>query len=314
MELSSKVALQVLIMFIYIAAGYILTRTKRFSRTGAKEATNILLLYVTPSVLINSYQGKIDAFAPSLLSGLGIAVIFTLLSHAIGILVATLLCRKTSGDNYKVDLFSSVYSNCGFMAIPILEAVLGADGVFYGSAYLAFFTILYWTHGIVTYAGDRKALSVKSLFLNPGVIGTVIALSLFLLRIKLPSIVMTAVSGMAGLNTPLSMMVLGSYLANVRIADALRRPSLYKVSLLRLIVIPVLSVLLIFALSKVFPIQPLIARAVLIPAACPVAAVAALFAARYDCDADYASEIVALTTLFSIGTIPLVIMFSSLFI
>lgn len=314
MLLAKDVSLQVCIMFIYIASGFVLTKAKKLSDTGAASITNILLLLVTPCVLIQSYQGKIDEFSPSLFAGLSIAAGFTLLVHLIAIVLGTLFFPKEESGRYKVNLFASVYSNCGFMAIPILQAVLGPNGVFYGSSYLALFTIIYWTHGVIVFTGSRKSVTAKSLIINPGVIGTALALSLFLLRIKLPSLLYNTVSGMASLNTPLSMVVLGIYLARVNIPKALSRPSLYKVSFLRLALIPVLSVFLLLGLSQLFPIDPLVATSVLIPAACPVAAVTTLFAAKFKNDATYASELVAITTLFSIVTIPLVVLFSALFI
>ena len=200
------------------------------------------------------------------------------------------------------------------MAIPILSSVLGADGVFYGSSYLALFTFFYWTHGALVYSGSIKNLSSKELFLNPGVIGTLIALLLFLFKLELPVIVNDTVDGIAALNTPLSMIVLGTFLAKVNWKTAFFNPSLYLVSFLRLILIPLISVFLIVGMNLIFPVNTLIARSVLIPAACPAATVAALFAAKYGSDAAYASELVAISTLFSVLTLPLIMAVSTYFI
>ncbi len=314
MLLAKDVAIQVCIMFIYISSGFFLAKFKKLSDSGAQSMTNILLLLVTPCVLIQSYQGKIDEFSPLLFKGLAVAAGFTLLLHFIAIVLATLFFPKEDSGRYKVSLFACVYSNCGFMAIPILQAVLGNDGVFYGSAYLALFTIIYWTHGVIVFSGSRKAVSLKALFFNPGVIGTVAALSLFLFRIKLPFLLSVPVNGVAALNTPLSMIILGTYLARVSLPKALTRPSLYKVSFIRLFLIPALSVFLLVFLSRLFPVDPLIATSVLIPASCPVAGVTALFAAKFKNDTTYASELVAITTLFSIVTIPLAVMLFSMFL
>ncbi len=314
MDLAIKITYQVIIIFIFMATGFTLFKLKKLNPGGISDITTLLLELVTPCVLISSYQKKIPDYSPRLLSGLGIAALFTLLVHFIAILIATFVFKKEPSGKYKVNLFSSVYSNCGFMAIPILASVLGTDGVFYGAIYLAFFTILNWTHGIVVYSGSIKSVSVKKLLFNPGVIGTLGALLLFLLKLELPGIVNDAVDSVAALNTPLSMMVLGTYLAKVNWKSVFTKPSLYIVAFLRLLLIPFLAVVLIWAINHVYPINPLIAQSVLIPSACPAAAASALFAAKYNADATYASELVAITTLFSVVTLPLIMVISTFFI
>ena len=180
--------------------------------------------------------------------------------------------------------------------------------MFYGSAYLAVFNILNWTHGIYLYTQDRKSLSLKKILINPGVIGVVIGLALFFARIRLPGVLYTAVDYMAGLNTPLAMLLLGVFLADVNFSTALKNGRLYLVSFVRLVLVPVIGILLL----KLPFVGAAVAVAVLIPAACPSATAAALFAAKYDLDAGYASEIVALNTLMSIVTIPLIVALNQL--
>ncbi len=304
MELGKTAALQVLIIFILIAVGFVLKKRGQVSSGGVKDMTNILLGVVTPSVLIEAYQKEFDM---SLAWGLLRCVLFTILVHIVAILISTLAFRKEETKRYRINIFCSVYSNCGFMAIPLMGALLGSDGVFFGSSYLAVFTIFYWTHGVVLYTGDKKDLSLKKAFLNPGVIGTVISLLLFITNTRLPGVLADSIGFLAGLNTPLAMIVLGTYLADVDFKKAIIRPALYGVSALRLFVIPILS----FGIAFLMRLTPMETQSVLIPAACPAAAVSTLFAARYGLDAEYSAELVALTTLFSILTIPIVMGISS---
>lgn len=301
MELSKLLTEQVIIIFILIAIGFILKKTNKINDTSAKQLANILLSIVTPCVLINAYQKE---FQPELAINLLFASLFTLLLHIIMIILSALIFRKEPSQHYKINIFTSIYSNCGFMAIPLLSAVLGSDGVFYGSAYLAVFNILYWTHGVATYTGGVKELSIKKVFLNPGVIGVSISLILFFFNITLPKIIIEPVKYMAGLNTPLAMVVLGTYLANINFKKTLKQLSIYGVSFLRLILFPIIGIII----AKLLKMDETAANAVLISTACPSAAVATLFAARFGLDAEYSSEIVSITTLFSIATIPLVML------
>lgn len=301
MELSAVVFIQVVIIFILMLIGFVLSKTGILKEDGIGQMTDILLMLVTPCVLINAYQKE---FSTDLLIGLLAAAFFSLVINIAGIIICTIVFRREETKKYRVSIFGAVYSNCGFMAIPLLSAAMGADGVFYGSAYLAVFTILYWTHGICLYGGSLEEISVKRIITNPGIVGTAIALILFFFQIKLPYVIKESVGYIAGLNTPLAMLVMGAYLTKVDFKKAVKNLSLYEVSGLRLIIIPILAVFL----AKIFNIDDTIAKSVVISASCPTAAITALFAVKYRLDAVYAAEIVSLTTVFSIITIPLVMM------
>lgn len=301
MELSSIVAMQVAIVFILIAVGFVLKKAGMIDDRGSKQLTNILLIIVTPCVLIKSYQTE---FRTDLAKNLLWAAFFTVVIHVVMILISTLIFRKEPTKRYRINIFSAVYSNCGFMAIPLLSAVLPENGVIYGSAYLAMFNILYWTHGVCLYTGSRKSLSLKNAFINPGVIGTLLSLVLFVGRVELPRIIFEPVNYLAGLNTPLAMIVLGVYLANIDFKKTLKKVSIYVVALLRLIIFPIIAIVL----AKVMHMDSDVAKAVLISAACPTATVTTLFAAKFGLDAEYASEVVSVSTVLSIVTIPLMMM------
>lgn len=301
MAMTATVAVQVLIMFILIFVGFILAKNKLITETGAKQITNILLMIVTPCVLINAYQKD---FEVEYAKGLLWAGLLALLIHAAAILIATPIFKKENSLKYRINIFCSIYSNCGFMAIPLMEAVLGKDGVFYGSIYLAVFTVLYWTHGVYVYTGSRSEVSFKKAFFNPGVLGTILSLLLFFLRIKLPYVLSQSVVYMAGLNTPLAMIVLGTYLVGINFAKSLKNGKLFLVVVLRLIVFPIISI----GIARILNVSDEILRSIIIPSACPTATVSTLFAAKYNLDAKYASEIVAVSTLLSIITIPLIML------
>lgn len=319
MELSGIVAKQVIIIFGLIMIGFFLTKKKLLGEKGAKDMTTVLLYVVTPCVLLKSYRKPFDV---SEAKQLVMAAVFTVLVHIVAIVISTLVFSKKDDNlHHRVNIFSSVYSNCGFMAIPLMSAALGDKGVFYGSMYLALFTVIYWIHGVyVCTGGDKKEISIKKCFLNPGFIGTLISMILFVTGVgegeysapvkTVINTVYEVIEYMAGLNTPMAMLVLGYYLANVKFVKALKKPAIYIVSLLRLIIIPILAI----GVAYIMRLDPTVAKSVIIPAACPTATLATMFAARFNLDASHASEFVSFTTLLSIGTIPLVVMIAEMVI
>ncbi len=298
MDLAYKVFIQVIIMFILILLGFILTKLKVIDENGKAQFSEVLLTIVTPCVIINAFQ--VD-FEINLVKGLLLAFACSILIHVFAILLGRLLYK-----NMPINSFAMIYSNCGFMAIPLLQAVLGNEGVFYGAAYLAVFNALVWTHGVYLYT-KGKDFSTKKLILNPGIISVVLGITLFFTRIKLPFILMEPIRYMAGLNTPVAMLLLGAFLAGVNFGSIFKNAHLYIVSFIRLLAIPLLGCFIL----NLFDLEETVYMAVLIPSACPIATMVAIFAQRYNKNRGLASQLVAINTVMSIFTIPVVVYISS---
>ena len=116
MELARDVGIQVIIIFILMAIGFILTKSGNLSEKGIKEITNIVLSLVTPCVLINSYQQKV--FNSSLAIDLLYAALFSFAVQIVAVIIGMIIFRKDKKEHYRINIFSTAYSNCGFMAIP----------------------------------------------------------------------------------------------------------------------------------------------------------------------------------------------------
>ncbi len=300
MNIAPLVAQQVFVMLVLIVTGFILTKKNIISQVGSKNISDILLTIVTPSLLIRAYQIEFDmTIAFDILIGFALSV----LAHFVFILVSHFIFGGVK-DVYrsKVLGFTSIYSNCGFMGIPLLAATLGDRGVVIGSTYLAAFNIIIWTQGYYIYCRDFKLLSIKNLLKNPGVVGTCIALILFFAQIRISGVIKDAIWYIADLNTPLAMILLGTYLARTDLAKALRNKDIYIISFVRLLAFP----LLILFAFRLLGVGYNTAICLMLPAACPCAAIAAMFAEKADLDPGLPSQIVSVTTIFSLATLPFV--------
>lgn len=300
MKMASIVTNQVTIMFLLIALGYIITKLKLVTKEGSKVLSSILITIVSPCVLIKSYSKD---FEPLLMTGLLKCLIFSVIIHIVAILISNIVIKKDKQKRFRIERFLVVYSNCGFMAIPLLQAALGEEGVFFGSAYYVVFTALSWSHGLFQFTEDKATLSAKKILTAPGIVGIMIGMILFLTGWRLPAPLFSAVSYMSDLNTPVAMILLGVFLSDVDFKKAILNKKLYLVSLFRLIIIPVLAIFI----ARIINLEENLLLATIITAACPCATVSSLFAAKYDKDAAYASEIVSLNTLMSIVTLPLIV-------
>lgn len=291
---------QVMVLFVLMAIGAVTNRCKLIDASAVNGMTNLVLYFVTPCVIISSFQreANFDLFKGLLFTG-GLA----LLIHIIFIAVTNVMIHEADKGKEKVFKFAAVFSNCGFMSLPIQEALLGDIGVFYGSVYVAVFNVVLWTYGLAMMSGDAKEIKVSKLLVNPGIIGIFFGMLIFVFQIDLPSIVSSPIEYMASLNTPLPMVIIGYYLGDLSLEHLKSDKKQYVAIGLRLLVLPLLAI----AVLKLFGVEDTIAVVCTIASCAPVAAVTAMFANRFNRDARLASQMVSISTLFSLVTIPLMV-------
>lgn len=294
---------QVLVIFILIAVGVICGKTKLIKEEGAQCLTSIVLYAVTPCLMVEAFQREFD---PSMLLNLAIVALAAFGVHIISIIIARLLVHDKDKSRQTVLRFAVVFSNCGFMCLPLEEALLGSEGVFYGGAFVAVFNIMVWSYGLVMMSGDKKQLSIKRLVLNPGITGVLIGLIFFLLSIKLPDIVMAPISFLSDLNTPLPMLVIGYYLYKSSIREALCDKKAYVAIALRLIAIPIISLAVLYLCG----IRGTILLSTVIAASAPVAATTTMFATKFNKSIPVSVNLVSLSTIFSIATMSAIVGFA----
>jgi predicted permease len=297
---------QVLVMFILIGVGYFFAKKSWISRKGSEDLNKLMLYIVTPCIIISSYNRPFDKDLFGILSK---AFLLAVISHFIAICVSFLLIKGKETEK-KLERFAVIFSNGGFMGIPLVAALLGSENIIIATVYVMVFNLTQWTVGVLILTGRTSIKdTVKKLILNPGVISIAIGFIIFIFSIKLPSPVSTAVNYISNLHTPIAMILIGSYMARTKILSYFTNPRVYYISLLRLILIPLLMIPVYF----IFPANNFFIIANFVATACPVAALAAMFPANYGYDPDYSTGFIAVSTILSVITIPLMTMiFSSI--
>ncbi len=314
MQNLATVAAQVGVLFALMAVGAVCRRVRLVDETSVKGMVNVLLLVVTPSLIIDSFQRPFDS---SMMHGFFWAFVIAAFAHVAIILFARIFSRGDDSSRPVLRL-AMVFSNAGFMGIPLEQAILGAEGVFYGIVYVVVFNFFMWSWGLYemrgTGNGERgtgngeRWRSLRPMIVNPGTVGIAIGLPLFFASISLPAILKTPVHLLAELNTPLAMLVIGFYLAGADFRRVIRMPSAYFAAVVRLIVYPLAMVALLFPLRAHFPREMMLA--LVTAASAPVAAMVSMFASKFERDVDLSVGLVSGTTLLSILTMPPVIAFA----
>lgn len=297
------VGTQVLELFILIAVGFLCGKTKMLTEKAVKSITDIVLYIVCPCVIVQNF---IRPYSNDMLGGLLTAASAALCIHIVSIVIAMLVFHDKIPEKNRVYRFALIFSNCGYMSLPMQQAILGSDGVFFGAVYIVIFNVVMWTFGVWLSSGDGKSVSAKKILLNPCIIGMAVGLVIFLMSIPIPEIISQPVTFLANLNTPLPMLVVGFYLSQTKILDAFRDGKGFVCVLFRLIVIPLLA----FGGMMLCGIRGTVLITCVIAASAPAAAATTMFAAKFDNDAKLSVNLVTLSTLLSVITMPLIVGFA----
>ena len=292
---------QVAILFILIALGFACGRFKLINSSSAKVLTNLVLYFATPCIMVKSFQEV--RYDPYMVLNLAVTALCAVMIITGSIVIARFIFRDKDESRKVVLRFATVFSNCGFMSLPLQQAVLGSKGVFYGAVFVAAFNVIVWSYGLIDMSGGKKAFSAKKLILNPGVIGAVAATVLFVARLELPNIVLSPISYIAALNTPIPMLVIGYHLSQSKIKQHLTDPAVYAVTVLRLVAIPAAALFIM----KLCGVESDILIACTVASSAPVAAMTTMFSTKFDRDTQLSVGLVSVTTLVSIITMPVII-------
>ncbi len=301
MEVALTIVEQIIKMFIMMAVGAWLYHKSIVNEDTSSRLSAILLNVATPCTIITAFNQE---FSTLKLQGLILSFILAILAIILSGLIGKLFFNKN-----KIESFSVCFANAGFIGIPLVTGLLGSASVFYLSAYIAMFYIFLWTYGIVLMSGDKKRVNWQSILFNPTILATGLGILLFVLPIGLWTPISQAVSSLGSMNTPLAMLILGIYMAKSNLIEMFTDFKIYKACLVRLIVVGIATLM---ALSLVPNQYNEIKTVILIANCAPVGVIVAVFAQMFHEDYNYSAEIVSLSTILCVVTMPLLVFASQI--
>ena len=287
---------QIAIMALLMAVGIYLSRKGFLSPQGTKDLGAILLRIIIPCVIVKSY---ITTYSRERLLELALSAGLALVAFILAMGIAYLVY----GKRRRIENFASAFCNAGFIGIPLAQAVIGDEGVFYMAASVALLNLFQWTYGVYIMTDRRDSISAKTIAKNPVVIAIVVGIALVLSRLPVPGILTSTLGYIAGMNTPVAMILMGTYMAKLPWRKLLDKRA-YGCVLLRLVVIPAVVLAVFWALPIT---NQNVALAAYLAAATPVGANICVFAQQYDCDYEFSVVTVCLSTVLSIVTVPLMV-------
>lgn len=293
--------IQKLILFVgLMLVGYYGARRGMLGADFARSASKLTLnVFMSATILYSVVNNP-----PSMSGGeLAYALLIAFLTLLLGYVVSAVLTRLLPLQKDRAPVFEMLVSvmNPMFIGIPVAELLLGSQGVFYIALSNAFFNILLFTYGVWRLkSGESGALRLKDVISVPLIV-TVLSVVIFALRLPCPAFLKDMLGTVSPATMPMSMVVIGASLGKVKLFDAFREKSLYLVSALRLLLMPLLTWLMFLVL----PADPVLRAAMLIVSACPSGIIVSILCIQYGKDVEYSSKGILLDTALSMLTIPL---------
>jgi len=296
---------------LLLLVGIIAGKTRIIDEVTSARLSSVTVKIGQPFLLINAMIG-LERTAENIRTGLSV-LLLSFVMHAAMAVIAWLLARGIRNfDERKLSEFGMIFANCGFIGFPILESLLGEEGLFYGAFYVFGFNVISWTWGIIILARKRPdiRLTPKKILINFGTVPAVIGFVIFLSGLTLPAPFRTLCSYLGSICTPLSVLITGANLARRDLVRIFTSKNVWYVNLVKLLIMPLILTTLLRLCG--LPDTMILFGAVM--SALPSAAVVTMFGEMYGISPGYAAELVGSSSLLCTLTLIPVIYYAQFLI
>ncbi|MBR0119750.1 MAG: AEC family transporter [Eubacterium sp.] len=280
-----------------VAIGFLTGKRKIVDSVSSKSISTIVVDICNPAMMLTSVlDGSITAGHDELITAGAIAVIFYAVMVLIGFVLPKLLRVET--DKQRFYNMMCVYTNVGFIGIPVAHAILPPDGMLCVLVCNVMYSLLFYTHGVAILSGNKEKIR-PSQILSPGTIAAILSILIVWFRVSLPEVINETISYVGNATVFLSMLLLGVSIARSGLLEGLKSVKLWLFILIRMIALPtVLAVIL-----KSLNIDPVITAGMCLMATMPVGNLPLIQAEKTGEDTTILSRAIAVTTVVSMITI-----------
>ena len=291
-----------MVIFIYLLVGAICKKSKIITKENQQQFIPFILNGLMPIMVFHSFR----SVTMSMMKEAFLVFVICIVMCIVSVMLGKIVYRKYPVDKQKILQYGTLISNAGFAGLPIASQMFGEVGLIYASIYLIPIRIFMWSAGrtiLSSESASPKEIAI-SLLKNPNIIAVLLGLPRGLLQISLPAIVDTAFSNISSCVTPVSLIVIGAVICDVGFKNFFEE-GMITYCMMRLGLIPVLTLIV----TSLCGFDANVIGTTTILASMPAPTTTALLAGQYHLDVNYASKLVFLTTLLSIITCPLLMMF-----
>lgn len=285
------------VIAILVSIGILLYRKKTIDNLTSKKISSIIVDVCNPALILSSIlSGNMTAQRKDLITAIIISVIFYAVIVIIGFVFPVLI--RAGKDKRRFYNLMNVYTNIGFIGIPLAKAILPENAILYVIVMNVMYCLLFYTHGITILSAGKEKLDLKKIF-SPGTVMAVLSLVVFWFNIKLPDVLANTVSFIGNATVFLSMIMLGAMIARSDIKKGFKDIRIWLYVAFRMTLIPVAAALILRALG----FDPVTVLAVCLVASMPVGNLPLIQAEKTGEDTQILSSAITVSTIMSLITI-----------
>ncbi|ADU30258.1 AEC family transporter [Evansella cellulosilytica] len=287
-------------LFVFAAIGFIVKYLKVIPETSNHVMVQLILYITLPALII--YSMDVTLYSNFLIDFFWLMILScVMLLIATGL--ATLLSKNASLKQSQKAVFQAlvIFGNQGFIGYAICYLLLGELGILYAAVFNLSFLIYIWSYGIYIFVKDKQKISIKNIFLTPGMASTICGIVILLLPYQLPLFINNVLYSIGSMTIPLSMLFIGCIIADNKflLSQFILNKFLWIAVFTKLVIVP----LSLFP-SLIFTISLDVVMVAILIASMPSAPTTPMFAKKYAGDDIFASIGVSLSTLLSFITVP----------
>lgn len=289
-------------MFLLVALGFVIKKIKLVSTDTVNELTNILISVTLPLSVLASGG---EECSREMITNIGLSFLIISLYYIAAFILSYLAFRPVLKDRKEraSGINMAVFANTGFIGIPLAQIMYGQEGMIYAIIYNLIYNVFLFTIGVRLFDGKTEMKGcLKSIFLDPLSISSIVAILLFFSPVKLPSPVQNFLTNVGDISSPLSMMIIGAWLVGVDFRNIIKRPVSYYISIVRLLVLPVI----LYLVLSLFNLDSVMVSSIVLISALPIGSLNVIFAKKYGHDVSFVNETMMLSLCLSLITVPVI--------
>ena len=290
-----------MILLVYLAVGMYCMKVGLIDRDSKEKLVDIILRITLPCMIFNSFNKPLT---PEVMKQTALRLVVAVSISILSFFLGKVIYNKYPQKKKSILQYCTLVNNSGFLGMPMVSAVYGSEGLFAASIFIIPNRIFMWTAGLAMFTTADFRTKCKNILLNPCIVTVFLGIARRITGFPVPEFLDTAIANTGAVTTPLSMMVIGTMLIGVPWKKLLE-PSIFRLAFVRLIALPLVALYILNLIDA----QPLLAGVSLILTGMPAGSTSALLAAKYGADEDYASRCIVTTTIMSLATIPVLMLF-----
>lgn len=297
--------IQVYIVFfkilVFLALGFLLNKIKVIDAQAEKALSKFLLTAVLPFMILNSSQ---YTFSTEAVNGMAACAAVGIGYYAVSLVVLRLVLSKVNilEDERRIMITCTVFANTGFVGFPLLEALYGSFGMLLAAVLNLCYNLFFYTYAVYLFSRKPK-FKITEIFKSTVSIASILAIVLFMIPWRMPSFIAETFKLIGDMTVPMSMIVMGSMLANVKIKELITDKKAYVVSALRLMVIPALVMGVLILVSRFVPMLPETKCVIVLMCAMPCGSMNVMYSENYDVAPGFSARAVSLSMVFMLVTL-----------